>query len=403
MDVPLLVVGGGIGGLATALAVARAGRRVHVIEKSPEFTEIGAGLQRAPNATRMLDRLGLLDSVLTLATCPRNLVMMDAVTGSPLTRLDLGHSFRRHYGYPYIVMHRGDLLAVELKACRGEPLITLDSGREAIGIEQDDRGVRVTCQDGTTFNCEAIVGADGLWSRVRKAVHDDGDPICAQYVAYRGTVPVNEAPPGTNLENMTIWVGPEMHFVQYVIHGGTLLNQVAVFRSHRYRPGCEDLDDWGTPDELDAAFAPLCRIVRNAARCMTRDRRWPMFDRLPIPAFTRGRVTLLGDAAHPMLQYIAQGACQALEDAVCLGSAMAQHSEPTEAFRAYEAERVPRTARVQRTARIFGELKHLDGVGRLLRNALLEKRAPDDFEYFDFLYGYAVPSEVSSRHETADQ
>jgi 3-hydroxybenzoate 6-monooxygenase len=389
MKVALLIVGGGIGGLATALAAARAGRRVHVIEKSPEFTEIGAGLQLAPNATRVLDRLGVLEDVLRLATFPKNLVMMDAVSGLPITRLDLGDAFRAHYGYPYIVMHRGDLLAAELNACRCEPSITLDSGRGAMSIEQDDDSIIVTCNDGTAFDCEAVIGADGLWSRVRKAVHDDGDPICAQYVAYRGTVPLSEAPPETNFDSMTIWVGPEMHFVQYVIHGGTLLNQVAVFRSHRFRPGCEDLDDWGTPDELDSVFARLCPQVRHAARLIRRDRRWPMFDRLPIPSWTRGRITLLGDAAHPMLQYIAQGACQALEDAVCLGSAFARHQDSRDAFLAYQTERIPRTARVQTTARFFGDLKHLDGVGRSVRNALLAKRSPDDFEYFDFLYGYS--------------
>jgi 2-polyprenyl-6-methoxyphenol hydroxylase-like FAD-dependent oxidoreductase len=316
---------------------------------------------------------------------------MDAVTGLPITRLDLGDAFRAHYGYPYIVMHRGDLLAAELKACRYHPSITLHSGHEAISIEQDDDSVHVTCSDGTQFECDAVVGADGLWSLVRKAVHDDGDPVCAQYVAYRGTVPLRDAPPETDLENMTIWVGPEMHFVQYVIHGGTLLNQVAVFRSHRFRPGCEQLDDWGTPDELESAFAPLCPVVRHAARFVRRDRRWPMFDRLPIPSWTHGRITLLGDAAHPMLQYIAQGACQALEDAVCLGTALAQHEDVRAAFCVYQNERIPRTARVQRTARFFGDLKHLDGVGRAVRNALLAKRSPDDFEYFDFLYGYSAP------------
>lgn len=388
-SVRLLIVGGGIGGLAAALAAARAGRRVHVIEKSPEFTEIGAGLQLAPNATRMLDRLGVLEDVLKLATFPKNLVMMDAVTGSPITRLDLGDAFRAHYGYPYIVMHRGDLLTAELEACRSNPLVTLDSGREAVSFEQHADAVHVTCADGTSLECEAVVGADGLWSRVRKAVHDDGDPVCAQYVSYRGTVPLRDVPPGTDLENMTIWIGPEMHFVQYVIHGGTLLNQVAVFRSHRFRPGCEHLEDWGTPDELETAFAPLCPAVCDAVGHVRRDRRWPMFDRLPIPSWTCGRITLLGDAAHPMLQYIAQGACQALEDSVCLGNAFARRQDPQEAFLAYQEERIPRTARVQRTARFFGDLKHLDGVGRAVRNALLQKRSPDDFEYFDFLYGYA--------------
>src|SRR4030095_8099259 len=177
----LLIVGGGIGGLATALAAARAGRRVAVIEKSPQFTEIGAGLQLAPHDPRMLDRLGLREDVLRVATFPRNLVMMDAITGSPITRLDLGDLFRAHYGHPYIVMHRGDLLSAELAACRREPLISLHAGHEAVSIEKHDDQVRVACHDGTVFERDAVVGADGLWSRVRRTVHDDGDPICSEY------------------------------------------------------------------------------------------------------------------------------------------------------------------------------------------------------------------------------
>jgi salicylate hydroxylase len=176
---------------------------------------------------------------------------------------------------------------------------------------------------------------------VRRTVHDDGDPICAQYVAYRGTLPLSDAPPETDLHNMTIWVGPEMHFVQYVIHGGTLLNQVAVFRSHGTGPGAI-ISMTGARRTNSTPPSHRCvPVVRNAVRFMRRDRRWPMFDRLPIPSWTSGRITLLGDAAHPMLQYIAQGACQALEDAVCLGNALVRHSGWRDAFLAYEAERIP--------------------------------------------------------------
>jgi salicylate hydroxylase len=385
-NIPLLIVGGGIGGLATALAAAQSGRAVHVIEKAPSFAEIGAGLQLAPNATRVLDRLGILEDALRVATLPRRLVMMDAITGDELTSLDLGPKFLAHYGHPYIVMHRGDLLASELRACQRSPLITLESSCEAVSIDDLGDRVRVTCADGAVRECEALVGADGLWSHARRAVHDDGDPVCAEFVAYRGAIPIAEAPEEADFDNMTIWVGPDMHFVQYVIHGGTLFNQVAVFRSRRYQPGHDYLDDWGSADELDAHFAPLCPAVRRAAAHIKRDRRWPMFDRLPIANWTRNRITLLGDAAHPMLQYIAQGACQAIEDAACLGDHLGRHHDPRDAFTAYQAERIPRTAAVQRMARFFGEMKHIDGAGRSLRNALLAKRAPDDFEYFDFLY-----------------
>lgn len=383
----LLIVGGGIGGLAAALAVSRGGHRVHVLEKSEQFVEIGAGLQLAPNATRMLDRLGLLEEIRRHAIFPRRLVMMDAVSGQHITSLDLGKKFQEHFGYPYILMHRGDLLAIELAACQANKLVTLENHKEVIAVEDCGATVRVRCADGSEYEGDALVGADGLWSTVRKAVQDDGDPICAQFVAYRGAIPIAEAPEGSDLDNMTIWVGPDLHFVQYVVKAGKLFNQVAVFRSYRYR---EDSEDWGSVDELDEHFGRLCPRVRAAVSRINRSRCWPMFDRLPIPDWGRNRMTLLGDAAHPMLQYIAQGACQAVEDAVCLGDMFHRFSgEPVQAFQAYQQHRIPRTARVQEIARFFGDVKHVHGVGAALRNALLAKRAADDFEYFEWLYGYA--------------
>ena len=384
--IPLLIVGGGIGGLATALAASRAGHRAHVIEKAEEFTEIGAGLQLAPNATRMLDRLGILDEIQKHAIFPTRAVLMDAASGQEITSLNFGKKFREHFGYPYIVMHRGDLLAVELAACRATPLITLEKNKDAVRIEDLGDGARVECADGSIYECDALVGADGLWSRARKVVHDDGDPICAQFVAYRGTVPIEEAPEGADFDGVTLWVGPDLHFVQYVVRRGELFNQVAVFRSYQYKEGS---DDWGTVEELEAHFGRMCPRVQNALVRIKRNRRWPMLDRFPIPNWTRNRITVLGDAAHPMLQYIAQGACQALEDAVCLGENLQKYGDDAaRAFLAYQEPRAIRTARVQAISRFFGEVKHIHGVGITLRNSLLAKRAPDDFEYFEWLYGY---------------
>ena len=383
--IPLLIVGGGIGGLAAALAVSRAGQRAHVLEKSEQFAEIGAGLQLAPNATRMLDRLGVLQKIRRHAIFPERLVMMDAVSGKHITSLDLGEKFLAHFGYPYILMHRGDLLAVELATCQANSLITLENNKDVVSVHDAGEVVSVRCEDGSVYECDALVGADGLWSTIRKAVHDDGDPICAQFVAYRGAIPIEKAPAGSDLLNMTIWVGPDLHFVQYAVKSGNLFNQVAVFRSNRYR---KDSEDWGGPEELDEHFSKLCPRVRAAVSAIKRDRRWPMFDRLPIPNWTRNRITLLGDAAHPMLQYIGQGACQALEDAVCLGDCFGQFpGQFARAFAAYQEQRIPRASRVQKIGRFFGDVKHIHGAGIALRNALLAKRAPDDFEYFEWLYG----------------
>ena len=387
---PVLIVGGGIGGLATALALAQHGRRSHVLEKAPSFGEIGAGLQLAPNATRMLDRLCILGEVSRHAVRPKFLVMRDAHSARCITVLDLGAAFMRHFGYPYLVMHRGDLLDAELRAARAIRLITLESNQEVVSVEDGADRVRVVCRDGSVREGVAVVGADGLRSVTRRVVHDDGDPVCAEAVAYRATVPFDRLPDDVDLDNMTIWVGPDLHFVQYVVRGGQLLNQVAVFRSRRFRPGHDHLEDWGTADELDEHFAGVCPQVQSGLARIDRNRRWAMFDRPPLASWTRGRVTLLGDAAHPMLQYAAQGACQALEDAVCLGECLAVDDDPHTAFLEYEGRRRDRTGRAQAIARTLGDLFHSDGDKAAERDALLAQRRQDDFGYFDWLYGDAM-------------
>ena len=333
----------------------------------------------------MLHRLGILDEVLKHAIRPTSLVMRDAITGDVITTLDVGDTFVEHFGFPYIVMHRADLLDAEHHACEASELITLEVNRDVVSV--DDRGDRVdvACRDGSTYQCDAVVGADGLWSTTRKLL-DAAEPICAQAVAYRATVPFDDLPLSVDLDTMTIYVGPNVHFVQYVVREGQLLNQVAVFRSDTFRPGHEALDDWGTPAELDEHFAAACPAVRSGLARINRDRHWTMFDRLPIDTWTRNRVTLLGDAAHPMLQYAAQGACQALEDAVTLGECVGATNDPGSAFLCYESRRRVRAARVQHAARFCGDLYHASGEQAAHWKRLLGRRAPDDFEYFEWLY-----------------
>jgi 3-hydroxybenzoate 6-monooxygenase len=383
-SIPFLVVGGGIGGLATALALSRKRYPVHVIEKDNEFGEIGAGLQLAPNASGMLERLGVSSEIAQAAVYPKRLVWMDAVSGQLLTAVNLGEPFVGHYGYRYIVMHRADLLNVLLEACRASDRITLESGKKAFAVEDLASGARVTCEDGTRYECGALIGADGLWSTVRKSVHNDGEPLCSFYVAYRGTIPVTQFRDEDPPEEMVLWTGPEMHFVRYPLRRKKLYNQVAVFRSHRYQ---EESEDWGTPEELDEHFAKACPVVRQGITLMDRSRRWPMFDRLPIANWTRNRITLLGDAAHPMLQYLAQGACQALEDAVTLADYVEKYGSCVErAFLAYEEARCAHTAKVQRAARAFGELWHRQPAELESRNQSLLRRSHDDYSELDWLY-----------------
>src|SRR5690242_9160718 len=243
--VPILVVGGGIGGLATALALARAGRTVHVVEKEAQFGEIGAGLQLAPNAVHVLERLGLMGEIGKHAVFPNRLVWMDALDETRITYVDLGTPFHRRYGHPYLVMHRGDLLNVLLEACRAEARITLEAAREVRAIEDLGEAARVRFADGTVYETDLLIGADGLWSTVRGAVVTD-TPIAEPYVAYRGTIPMERMSRHAGLDNVAMWVGPDMHFVQYPVRRGELYNQVAVFKSRRYKP---QSDDWGTVEE----------------------------------------------------------------------------------------------------------------------------------------------------------
>jgi 3-hydroxybenzoate 6-monooxygenase len=394
--VPVLVVGGGIGGLSLALGLANRGQRVHVLEKAPEFGEIGAGIQIAPNGSWALDRLGVLEDIKANAVFPQRILWMDAVSGEQLTSLDLGERFRERYGYAYFVMHRSDLLDTILQHCRANPLIALEPDKDVTAIEDRGTTAIARCADGSSYEAAALIGADGLWSTVRKAILDDGDALCSEYVAYRGTIPIEEVSAHAGFDNVMLWTGPERHLVQYPVRRGELYNQVAVFKSRRYRRGS---DDWGTPDELDEKFGTGTELVRAALTKFWRNRRWPMFDRLPIANWTRNRITLMGDAAHPMLQYLAQGACQALEDAVVLAEALGDRPNDVEAaFHAYQAARIDRTTRVQTAARDWGEWWHQHpGPGLDSRNALLRARAADDFSDADWLYGYGKHAPVATR------
>ncbi|MCH6163854.1 FAD-dependent monooxygenase [Streptomyces marispadix] len=336
-----LVVGGGIGGLATALGIARSGRQVHVLERADALVEIGAGLQVGPNASRALDELGILDDIRPRAVFPRRGVMRDARSGKVLTTLDLS-SFDHRYGYPYIVLHRGDLLEALVRHCAANDLVTVETGRHVTSATVSPGQARVKCADGAEYETSALIAADGLHSTLRKHVIQD-DVVPSGYAAYRGTLPIDEVPTEIDDDAVVLWVAPGLHLMQYPVRGGAVYNQVAVVRT--------DL----AAESLDAAFAETCPQVRTAVAAIGRDRSWPMFDRTPASTWIRGCLLLVGDAAHPMLQYLGQGACQALEDAVELERQFrAHHADVGEAFAAFQRARMPRTHRCQTSARPWG-------------------------------------------------
>ncbi|MGH3354928.1 MAG: FAD-dependent oxidoreductase [Nocardioidaceae bacterium] len=388
-DADVVVAGGGIGGLSNAYVLARAGYRVRVLERSPEFAEVGAGLQMAPNATRILREWGLLDEVMEAGVLPRRLVFKDAVDGAELTHLGLGDGFVRRYGAPYVVIHRNDLLTILVRACERAG-VDLVANREVDDVQTvEDHAVVFSA--GEQHRADVVLAADGLRSALRAKVSDD-DPICSGFVAYRGAVPTSEVIDRLGedaLRDVVVHFGPGRHLVQYPLRRGEVFNTVAVFKSPGYDRG---VSDWGGPEELDEVFADSCDEVRRGLASLWRDRRWPMYDRLPITSWVCGRMALTGDAAHPMLQYLAQGACQAIEDAHCLGSQAAKHSADEgpdwqAALRDYAEVCAERTGRVQSTARTWGDIWHVDGLSRQLRNALFRDRDPADYQYVDWLYG----------------
>ncbi len=415
----VIIVGGGIGGLSSAFALARQGLRVRVLERAPEFGEVGAGLQIAPNCTRILDEYGLLDEAKELGVLPENMVMRDALDSRELTRLDL-RDVERRYGFPYMVIHRSDLHGIFLRACRraGVELLT---DRTVTDYEHTDGGARIHLADGGTEEAPVVIAADGLHSVARRTLVGD-EVVSSDYVAYRAAVPIDEVRDnGVAEKDVTVYVGPRCHFVQYALRGGDMFNQVAVFESPKALAG---KDDWGTPDELDAAFAATCDAVRKGIPLMWRDRWWQMLDRDPVETWVHGRIALVGDAAHPPLQYMAQGAIMAIEDGWVLARHVARHTAANAGADAhagaavntgtdrnadaevntapggsagvpdwdavltsYEAVRVEHCRRVQTTARAWGELWHLDGEQRLRRNAIMRGRDDHDYGFTDWVYG----------------
>lgn len=382
-DVDVLVLGGGIGGLATALSLAKTGRTVHLTEQALQFSEIGAGLQLGPNAVRSLDRLGVWDALRELAVTPRSGIIMSATSGAELTRIDFGAPFVARYGYPYVVAHRHDVLDVLLHACEGHPRINLEVGKRAVSVTESVDGAVVVYEDDQEIVASLLVGADGLHSKTL-AQHDLSEPKFTGHVAFRGTMPMDQVTLAFDPADMVLWIGPSLHMIQYPVRGGKLYNQVAVIESARFAQGRED---WGSREELYEVFESTVPAVRESLAIFDDSRRWPIYDRDPIGNWLTEHSVLIGDAAHAMRQYLAQGACQALEDAIVLGQEIASCEEQRTALTNFQARRIERTTKCQLVARPWGDLWHThDSLLQIVRNKLFESRAHDDYREIDWLY-----------------
>lgn len=367
---PLLIAGGGIGGLAAAFTLAQDGHQVTVLEQSSAFGEIGAGIQLGPNIFKMFDYLGLTEAVKQVAYFPPGLGMNDIRTGEKIIRVPLGDVARASYGFPYGVIYRADLHQVFLDACRAQPNVTLRTSAKVASFDQSLDAVRVHLESGETLDGAALIGADGLWSKIREVVVGDGKPRVSGHIAYRAVLKREDVPAHLWSDDVLLWGGEKTHLVHYPLRRGELFNLVAVFHSNKYDEGW---NTFGDTAELNERFADAVPQVRELLDRIETWKMWVLCDREPVKNWSDRRVTLLGDAAHPMLQYLAQGAGQAIEDAVVLREALRlTPGDVTQAFQNYQQARYLRTGRVQLTARFYGDIYHASGVQRELRNQMFQ-------------------------------
>jgi salicylate hydroxylase len=387
---PFVIAGGGIGGLAAALGLAQKGFPVRVLEQASEFREVGAGIQLGPNIFRALRRLGLRDAVLADAWQPGALEMRDALDGHLVTRMPLNtEAFATRFGEPYAVTHRADIHGSILKACRDSNLISLETSRRVVDVENGPDGVSVAVEDGEAVEGRALIGADGLWSRIRERVVGDGPPRVSGHIAYRAVLRREDVPQDLWCPDVVLWAGPKTHLVHYPLRRGELFNLVAVFHSDRYEEG------WnaeGDVEELMRRFQGQRPEVMRLLEKIETWRMWVLCDREPVKGWSSGHIVLTGDAAHPMLQYLAQGAAMAIEDAVQIADEVERRPDDLPAaFEAYQQARYLRTGRVQLMARVYGEFYHARGVTAELRDRMLGARTPEQaYDGVAWLYGEAA-------------
>jgi len=384
----VLVAGGGIGGIAAALALVRRGFAVKVLEQAAELGEIGAGIQLGPNAFAAFDAPGIGEIARAKAVYTDEMVMHDALDETLVGRIPTGEAFRKRFGNPYAVIHRADVHGSLLEGAKASDRIEVATSTQVQRVEQDDTGVTVFDARGNRHRGVALIGADGVKSAVRRQYVGD-DARVSGHVVYRAVVDRADFPKDLQWNAASIWVGPNCHLVHYPLRGGEQYNVVVTFHSR-------EREEWsvreGSREEVQSYFEGICPRARQLIDLPKDWKRWATADREPIGQWNFGRATLLGDAAHPTLQYLAQGACMAMEDAVTLGEALRVHDNDfAKAFEHYQRSRVARTARIVLSAREMGRIFHAKGVERLVRNGLWTGRSPERFyDAMEWLYGWRV-------------
>lgn len=364
----VLIAGGGIGGITAALCLASRGHRVEVFEQAPTFAEVGAGIQLSPNCTRVLHRLGLQDALRSKAFVPEGTQFRHWKSGKVIADSKLGEHVVAKYGAPYYHIHRGDLLRVLVDAAAREPAITLHNDARVDGFRQAADGAQLLLRGGAEHAGDVLVGADGIRSVIRAGLWGEESPRFTGNVAWRALVPVERLPAGLIRPMTTAWWGPHKHFVHYYVCGGALVNCVCVVEKQGWE--VESWTERGDYTELKTDFAgwhsDIQQLIDNAERDSLF--KWALFDRPPMRQWSRGRVTLLGDACHPTLPFMAQGAAMAIEDGAVLAGCLVAGETVEASLQRYEDLRRARTADVQIRSRRNATTFHLTGVKAWLRN-----------------------------------
>ena len=369
----LLVAGGGIAGLAAAVGARQAGWETRVLEQAPTLSEVGAGLQLGPNATRLLRGWGVLDDPLLRPFAPSRLRVRDASTGRELGQLPLATAEAR-YGAPYLTVHRADLQAALLRAAMAAGA-RVETGQRLETVQVEGDQVRARTAQGRELAADAIAVADGVWSGLRRQLLGGGEAPFTGHVAFRALLPMQDVPAALRADDVQAWLGTDMHLVRYPVRGGEALNVVAFVEG---TAGGQDWDQVAAPGRLQAAAGVLCAELRSLLDAVPAWRLWPVHDRAPLTGpdgMARGRAALLGDAAHPMLPFLGQGAGMALEDASALQRVLADCGEAASdvpaALQRYARERWERCARVQARARRNGVIFHARGLLRVGRDVAM--------------------------------
>ncbi len=364
-----VIAGGGIAGIATALALAGRGHEVTVLEQAPAFEEVGAGIQIGPNGRRALEALGVWDALEPSVVFPHSIRIRRARDGATLGELPLGTTFANRFGTTYQVVHRADLLAALTGVAGADPRISLRTDSRVSGYRSDEGGMTALLERGGEHRGDVLIGADGIRSRIRTQLLDDGLPIFAGHVLYRALVDMNEVPPEVDTVSVNLWLHEGGHVVHYPVSGGRKFNIVAAVNENWHSEG------WSEPSDgaiLGMRFAAVAEELHEVLALPGEWLRWAGADREPVGQWGEGPVTLIGDAAHPTLPYLASGAVMALEDAVVLARQVERQSaDLPAALRAYEKARQPRTARIVRSSHRLAGVYHAGPPLSLFRDAFI--------------------------------